>query len=149
MPEARQLNFLEKLAADKSELQAVQLAKARASLNQAEDQLVLLKRYESGYHDQLTDKLEDAVTVDTLRGHHRFMQNVANAIRQQELEVARRRANCEAVQRVWQETERRRQGFRVMAEQADRVERRKDERRLQKTSDEFASRNIAQSHSGS
>ena len=149
MPEARQIVFLEKLAADKSEAQAVQLAKARAALHQAEDQLALLKRYESGYHDQLSEKFEEAVSVDTLRGHHRFMQNVANAIRQQELEVARRRTNCEAAQRVWQETERRRQGFRVMAEQADRVERRKDERRLQKTSDEFASRKLASSHFGS
>jgi flagellar FliJ protein len=149
MPDTRQLNFLEKLAADKSEAQAIQLAKARAALNQAEDQLDLLKRYESGYHVQLSDKLEDAVTVDTLRGHHRFMQNVANAVRQQELEVARRRANCEAVQRVWQETERRRQGFRVMAEHADRLERRKEDRQLQKASDEFASRRVASSHPGS
>lgn len=149
MPEARQLVFLEKLTAEKSELQAVQLAKARAALNQAEDQLAQLKRYEAGYHDQLTDKFDNAMAADTIRGHHRFMHNVANAIRQQEVEVARRRANCEAVQRIWQETERRRQGFRVMAEQADRVERWKDERRLQKTSDEFASRKTAQSLVGS
>jgi len=148
VPEPRQLEFLEKLAAEKSDVQAAQLARARAVLAQAEEKLAQLQRYEAGYHQQLSDKLGNALTIDALRGHHRFMQNVALAVRQQEVEVARRRANADAVYRVWQETERRRQGFRVMAEKAVRIERQNDERRLQKTTDEFASRNSLQNDIG-
>ena len=148
MPEARQLTFLEKLEAEKSEAHAVQLAKARQALTAAEGQLEQLRRYEAGYHTQLSDKLGNAVAIDMLRGHHRFMQNVANAIRQQEVEVARRRANADAIQRVWQQIEQRRQAFRVMAEKAARTARAGEHRRLQKTSDEFASRKLIQTHIG-
>ena len=141
MPESRQLEFLEKLAADKSDAQAAQLARARRSLAEAEAKLDQLERYESGYHTQLGAKLGGAVQIDTLRGHHRFMQNVALAVRQQQVEVARRRANVDAIHRLWQEAERRRQGFRVMAAKAVRVEHQNDERRQQKNNDEFATRN--------
>jgi flagellar export protein FliJ len=148
MPEAKQLTFLEKLAAEKAEAQAVQLAKARRALTAAEDQLAQLQRYEAGYHTQLGEKLETSVPIDTLRGHHRFMHNVAHAVRQQEVEVARRRAYVDAVQRVWQETERRRQGFRVLADKVVKSERREDARRLQKTDDEFNTRTLLQSNVG-
>ena len=148
MPEPRQLEFLEKLAADRSDVQAAQLARARHALADAESKLQQLQRYESGYHTQLGARLAAPVEIDTLRGHHRFMQNVALAVRQQEIEVARRRANVDAVHRVWQETERRRQGFRVMAEKAVRIEHRNDERKLQKNNDEFAARNAQLNDSG-
>ncbi len=148
MAEARQLTFLEKLEADKSDAQAVALAKARQALNAAEAQLAQLKAYESSYHGQLSDKLEDAITVDLLRGHHRFMQNIAQAVRQQEVEVARRRANADALQRVWQEIERRRQAFRVLAEKAALASRRGEDRRIQKSSDEFAARGLLRSNIG-
>ena len=148
MPEPRQLTFLENLAAEKSEVQAVQLAKARQALNAAEEQLLQLQRYEAGYNQQLGDKLERAMTIDALRGHHRFMQNVANAVRQQELEVARRRAYADAVERVWQETERRRQGFRVMSDKIAESERIAESRRQQKNNDEFSARKLLQSNIG-
>lgn len=143
MPDPRQLGFLEKLSAEKAEAQAIQLARARASLAQAEEQLGMLRRYEGGYHVQLEAKFASAISADTLTGHHRFMKNVASAVRQQETEVARRAAMVEAVQRLWQESERRRQGFRIMAEKATSVARLAEERRLQKSSDEFAARRPA------
>ena len=148
MPDSRQLQFLEKLEADKSDAQAVHLSKARQALTAAEAQLAQLKAYESGYHTQLSDKLEVAVTIDTLRGHHRFMQNIAHAVRQQEVEVARRRANADAIQHVWQQIEQRRRAFRTMADKAVSVARREEDRRLQKSNDEFASRKLAQSNIG-
>lgn len=148
MPEARQLTFLEKLEAEKSDTHAVQLAKARQALNTAEAQLSQLKTYEAGYHGQLSDKLGASMTVDMLRGHHRFMANIALAVRQQELEVARRRANVDAIHRVWQEIERRRQGFRVMADKVERASRRVEDRRVQKSSDEFAARRLLRSNIG-
>jgi flagellar protein FliJ len=148
MPEPRQLTFLAKLEGDKSDAHAAQLAKARQALTTAEAQLAQLKDYEAGYHTQLTGKLERAVTVDVLRGHHRFMQNIAQAVRQQETEVARRRANVDAIHRVWQEVERRRQAFSIMADKAASVVRQDENRRLQKTSDEFASRNLLRSNIG-
>lgn len=148
MPESRQLDFLEKLAAEKSDAQAVHLAKARAALQQAEDQLAQLQRYEAGYQTQLGVKLGVAMTADALRGHHRFMRNVSVAVHQQELEVARRRANADAIQRVWQDFERRRQGFKVMASKANTLVRRTEERRLQKASDEFAMRRNPEANAG-
>lgn len=143
MPDPRQLAFLEKLAAEKAEAQAIQLARARAALVQAEQQCEMLRRYEGGYHVQLEARFADAITADTLTGHHRFMKNVANAVRQQEAEVGRRAAMVDALQQAWQDSERRRQGFRVMADKAADVVRLADERRLQKTNDEFAARRPA------
>ena len=57
MPERRQLAFLESLAAERCEAQAVQLARARQALDAADKQLTVLRNYESGYHTQLGDKL--------------------------------------------------------------------------------------------
>ena len=148
MPEPKQLTFLEKLAADKSDTHAIALAKARQALRMADEQLVQLQRYEKSYNDQLGERLENALSIDALRGHHRFMQNIANAVRQQDLEVARRRAYADAMERVWQESERRRQGFRVLAGKAAEVERRADERREQKTNDEISARKLLQSNLG-
>ena len=148
MPEPKQLTFLEKLAADKSDVHAVALAKARQALRAAEEQLVQLQRYERSYNDQLGERLENALSIDALRGHHRFMQNIANAVRQQDLEVARRRAYADAMERVWQESERRRQGFRVLAEKAAEAERRADTKRQQKANDEFSARKLLQTHLG-
>jgi flagellar FliJ protein len=109
---------------------------------------VQLRTYESSYHAQLAGKLRHAVFVETLRGHHRFMQNISHAIRQQEVEVARRQTAVETIRRVWQEVERRRQGFRVMADKAAQVARRVEERRSQKLSDEASSRQVARNHFG-
>ena len=148
MPAPKQLTFLEHLAAEKSDAQAVQLAAARRALAAAEAQLDQLRRYEGGYNDQLGDKLERSMTIDALRGHHRFMQNVASAVRQQELEVARRKAYADAIERVWRETERRRQGFRVMASKAAASTRQADSRREQKTMDEFAGRKLQETNVG-
>ena len=148
MPEPKQLTFLEKLAADKSDTHAIALAKARQALRMADEQLVQLQRYEKSYNDQLGERLENALSIDALRGHHRFMQNIANAVRQQDLEVARRRAYADAMERVWQESERRRQGCRVLAGKAAEVERRADERREQKTNDEISARKLLQSNLG-
>lgn len=146
--DARQLAFLQGLAAERSDAQAVQLARARQSLAQAEGQLDQLKRYESGYHTQLGTRLDSAVEIETLRGHHRFMQNVGHAVRQQELEVARRSANVDAIQRAWQDSERRRQGFQVLVAKAATTVQRADDRRQQKSSDEFAMRRLARTDIG-
>ena len=148
MPEPRQLAFLENLAAEKSEVQAVQLARARQALKAAETQLAQLQQYEESYNAQLGNRLEAAIAVDALRGHHRFMQNVAHAVRQQEIEVARRRAYADAIERVWQETERRRQGFRVLNDHASAQLRRAESRQQQKANDEFAARNLLNSNVG-
>jgi flagellar protein FliJ len=148
MPDTRQLQFLEKIEGDKSDAQAALLAKARMALTAAEAQLAQLKRYEDGYNDQMTAKLGHAISIDALRGHHRFMNNIAQAVRAQDLEVARRRANADAIERVWREFERRRQAFRLMAEKAARDERLLEDRRQQKLSDEFASRRLAHTQSG-
>ncbi len=148
MPERKQLAFLESLAAERSDAQAAQLAKARQALAAAEEQLLLLQRYESGYHVQLGEKLDVAVAIETLRGHHGFMQNVAHAVRQQALEVTRRRANADAIERVWQDSERRRQGFGVMVTKATAAVRGAEARLQQKHSDEFATRRHLQSNIG-
>jgi len=148
MPAAKQLTFLENLAAEKADAHALQLAKARQALRAAEDQLAQLQQYEKAYSAQLGEKLEASMAIDALRGHHRFMQNVAQAVRQQELEVARRRAYADAIERVWQETERRRQGFRVMSNKATAAVRIADARRQQKTDDEFSTRKLQQSNIG-
>ncbi len=148
MPEPKQLTFLEKLAADKSDVHAVALAKARHALRAAEEQLVQLRRYERSYNDQLGERLESALSIEALRGHHRFMQNIANAVQQQDLEVARRLAYANAMERVWQESERRRQGFRVMADKAAEAERRADARKQQKQNDEFSARKLLQTNLG-
>lgn len=148
MPEPKQLNFLENLAAEKADAQALQLAKARRAVSAAEEQLEQLQRYEAGYNSQLGEKLEASMAIDALRGHHRFMQNVAHAVRQQTLEVARRRAHADGIERLWQESERRRQGFRVMAGKLTAQAQLVATRRQQKDNDEFASRKMSQSHVG-
>lgn len=142
MPEPKRLTLLESLAAEMSDAQAVELAHAREALNAAEEQLRLLRCYEAGYHDQLGDQLGRAMAIDALRGHHRFMQDVGHAVRQQELEVARRRASADASERVWQDAERRRQGFRVMAHRAAALDRLAESRRQQKHNDEFSARKL-------
>lgn len=148
MPDRKQLTCLENLAAEKSEVQAMQLASARKTLDAALKQLEQLQQYESGYTNQLGERLEAAMTIDALRGHQRFLLNVASAVRQQELEVAKRQAHVVAVERVWQETERRRQGFRVLATKVTEAARAVESRRQQKNNDEFAARAMYRTNIG-
>ena len=148
MPEPKQLTFLEKLAADKCDEQAIQLAKARRAVTAAEQQLAQLQQYEGNYNVQLGAKLEASLGIDALRGHHKFMRNVAHAVRQQELEVARRRAFADAIERVWRETERRRQGFKVMSNKLSAQASLAQTRRQQKMNDEFAIRKMSQTNVG-
>jgi flagellar export protein FliJ len=140
MPDPRQLGFLENLAAERSEALAVQLAKARQALGAAEQQLAMLEQYAGGYRTQLGAKLEATLGIEALRGHQRFAHNIQQAIRQQELEVARRRVQADAAERAWQDSERRRQGFRVMGTQLATRTRRAADRVAQKQSDEFSTR---------
>jgi flagellar FliJ protein len=148
MPDPKQLTFLENRAAEKSEVQAVQLASARKALDAATKQLAQLQQYESGYTNQLGERLGASMTIDALRGHQRFLLNVASAVRQQELEVAKRRAYVLAIERVWQETERRRQGFRVLATKVTDAARLVETRRQQKSNDEFAARAMYRTNIG-
>lgn len=140
MPDPRQLGFLENLAAERSEALAIQLAKARQALHAADQQLAMLEQYAGGYRTQLGTKLEASLEIEALRGHQRFMQNIQQAIRQQELEVARRRVQADACERAWQDSERRRQGFHVLGTKLATRARRTADLADQKLSDEFASR---------
>ncbi len=148
MPDRKQLAFLENLAAEQSDAQAVQLSKARQALEAAEKQLAMLRRYQGGYRAQIGEKLEASIGIESLRGHQRFLQNIEKAVHQQELEVARRRTHVDAVERAWRESERRRQGFRVLGTKLARHAQRAHDRHLQKQNDEFAARNLQRSSIG-
>lgn len=142
MPDRRQLDLLANLAAEKSDAHAVQLAKARTALTAAEKQHTMLVEYRDAYRTQICDRLEASVSIEVLRGHQRFLANVEQAVCQQDLEVARRRAQADAVERAWQDSERRRHGFQVMGTRLDMREQRDRDRASQKQSDELAARRL-------
>jgi flagellar FliJ protein len=140
MIDAEQLKLLQRLAKERDEAALRQLARARAALHNAEQQLSLLSRYGTDYHDRLGDQVSSGMDGDTLRNYQAFMHNVGNAIDQQQGEVERRLAATRAAEQVWQESQRQLKSFETLATRGEQRARTASRRNDQREDDEFAAR---------
>ncbi len=140
MIDSEQLKLLQKLAAERDELAARQLARAHESLQNAQQQLAVLARYAGDYHQRLGQEVSGGLASETLRNYQAFMQNVSSAITQQEHEVDRRKHAVRAAEVAWHETQRQLKSFSTLAARGAQRARSEANRRQQRQDDEFAAR---------
>ena len=132
--------FLLQLAVDEREeaAKALQLAQsdwlaARAKLEQIDD-------YRNEYRQRLTSGGQQGMTITQWRDYQLFLGKLDAAAEQQQQDVARREAMYQQALVVWQEGEKKVNGFEALKERHIANEQRRELVREQKMLDEFNSR---------
>jgi flagellar protein FliJ len=138
--EAEQLKLLQRLAKERDDAALQQLARARAALHSAQQQLTVLSRYGTDYHERLGSQVSGGMEGDALRNYQAFMHNVNLAISQQQCEVDKRQQAARAAEQQWHESQRQLKSFQTLAQRTQDRLRIEANRKDQRQDDEFAAR---------
>lgn len=133
------LQQLEKLAEDKSEGAARLLARFKLAWQEAQDKLDLLQGYRAEYGQRMRQPDGQAFSIQQLRDFQAFIAKLEVAIEAQMKEVASARQQWERAQAEWGEREREANAYRTLRQRHEQTERKAEEKRDQRTQDEFAS----------
>lgn len=119
---------------------AQSLAAQQRRVSDAEAKLLELERYRGEYEQGLTQRAGAGIGVAQLRDYQAFLGRLGEAIRQQQAVVQRACAERDAEQLRWQQAARRVKAIDHLAEQWLTEERRAEDRRDQRDTDERAQR---------
>jgi flagellar protein FliJ len=146
MTRSKRMEPIKQLASDREREAATQVDLARRALDDHERQLVQLRQYRAEYAERVSKGA--APDVARLQNYHAFLGRLSDAIAQQERTVADALAALERATDTWRER-------RIEAASIGRAvakiatgERRVEDRRLQRESDERALQNVYRSRDG-
>lgn len=103
-------------------------------------QLEALRIYRSDYERQFAARSGAGMPIHLLCDYHGFLGKMEEAVRHQEVIVEQARASLKRGQEQWAELRRKVQAYETMAARHAARERLKEDRRDQRSMDEFASR---------
>ncbi|WP_374336006.1 flagellar export protein FliJ [Leeia sp.] len=133
------LRLLE-LAREQREEAARGLQASQARVQAAEQQLATLQQYRQDYQQRLGGQQQQGMAVTQWRDYLLFLGKLDTAIAQQQQECERCEQLRDAAREQWLEREQKVQAFEALQQRHDQAELRKEARREQKQTDEFASR---------
>jgi flagellar protein FliJ len=146
MTRSKRMEPIKELAADREREAATQVELARRALDDHERQLGQLRQYRAEYAERVAK--DAAPDVVRLQNFHAFLGRLSDAIAQQERTVADALAALERATDAWRER-------RIEAASIGRAvakiatgERRVEDRRAQRESDERALQNVNRSRNG-
>ena len=113
-------------------------AQARQQLVEAEAKLAELARYRGDYHLGFQKEAAGGASGLRLRDFRLFLARLDEALRQQELIVARARSELETQTRLWHESLRRAKALGIVVDKWRGEERRAADRQEQRATDEHA-----------
>lgn len=119
---------------------AQSLAACERRVIEGETKLQELTRYRGEYEQQLTERAGNGIGVTELRDYQAFLARLTEAMRQQQSVVHRLRADCEAERLRWQDAARRAKALDHVVTRWQTEERRVDDVREQRETDERAQR---------
>ncbi len=142
------IHTLMELAGKEADKLAERLGLAIRNHQENEQKLAVLQQY----HDDYTQRYEQGLTTGLSIGEHQnfriFLAKLDDAIIGQRAIVQQTQAAIETERRAWQAAERKRMSFDTLGQRAAQQMQQASQRRDQKSSDEFASRKLAnKSHS--
>jgi flagellar protein FliJ len=135
---AEQLRPVQQRMDDAERELAAALAAARQRRIDAEARLAELQRYETDYHESFKRQAAEGLGSVALRDYRVFLGRLAEAVRQQQLVVLRAGEDEQAATRTWQDAARRAKGLTAVVARWQGEERRVQDRRDQRDTDERA-----------
>lgn len=140
MPRRFPLEPLHTLASERLEEATRRLAQLKSQLQDAEAKLAQLQGFQEEYRARLGQAVAQGMPMARVRDFHVFLQKIESAIRQQQLEVERRRQEWERGQEAWLEERRRLKTYDVLKARHAQVEAVRAARQEQREQDDHARR---------
>jgi flagellar protein FliJ len=134
------LETLIELATNQTDEAAKRLGHAIRACEDTEQKLALLLQYREDYDMRFKAGMAAGISAAGYRNFQLFLEKLDTAIagQQQIVQDAKRRINDE--RGAWQSCERKRMSFDTLATRAQQAEQRKENKRDQKLTDEYATR---------
>ena len=146
MTRSKRLEPIKQLAGDREREAATQVDLARRALDDHERQLVQLKHYRAEYAERVSKAA--APDVARLQNFHAFLGRLGDAISQQERTVVDALAALERATDTWRERRIEAASIGRAAANIASGERKIDDRRLQRETDDRALQNVNRSRDG-
>ena len=143
MSRADQLDLVQQVATRTERERAERLAEAERNAIEAEQKLVALERYRNEYEEQLAQRGAGGVDISGVREFQAFLARLGEALVSQRQVLAAARATREQMLNSWREAAQRAQVVQTLADRWQTEERREEDRRDQRESDELAQRGVA------
>jgi flagellar FliJ protein len=140
MTRSKRMEPIKQLAGDREREAATQVDLARRALDDQERQLLQLRQYRAEYAERVASG--GAADVARLQNYHAFLGRLSGAIAQQERTVAEALAALERATDVWRERRIEAASIGRAAAKIATGERRVEERRAQRETDERALQNV-------
>lgn len=119
------------------------MGEARKLVDQQREQVENLNRYQQEYRQQIRDSQQGVVQVSRLQAWQAFIAQLDQVIRQQQVQLEQAEKVFEARKQEWQQAWERRRGMEKYIDTCRQQERREQDLREQKLSDEAAGRAFA------
>lgn len=137
------LQPLHDLATDRLEAATRRLAQLKKCWEAEEEKLVQLRGFREEYRQRLGHAISAGLDMSRMRDFHAFIGKIETAIGQQNIEIARCKAEWEEGQRAWLEERRKLKTYDVLKERHVRTERSREDRIEQREQDEHARKTAA------
>ena len=142
MSRAKRLEPVQEVVGDAERRLAQSVGAFDRRVREAEAKLQELERYRLEYERQFTQRAGQGISAPGLRDYQAFLARLNEAVKQQQTIVQRAAAERDAERLRWQQAARRAKALDHVVDQWQADERRADDRREQKDSDERAQRKV-------
>jgi len=138
MTRTQRIRPVQRIVDDRERELAKAVALARQKVAEAEAKLVELGRYREDYHRGFQKEASAGASGLRLRDFRLFLARLDDAIRQQELVIARAKSEQDNQMRLWMESQRKAKALGIVVDKWRGDERRAAERQDQRETDERA-----------
>jgi flagellar protein FliJ len=128
------------LAQDEVDAAAQRLGRVQREKSEIEKQLEALITYRAEYHTRFTESARLGMAAGNVRNFQAFIDTLDSAIEQQRRLLEQANARLEAAKPEWQRSKQKLGSYEVLQTRQDDVAARKEARREQRDSDEYAAR---------
>jgi flagellar FliJ protein len=136
MVPSKRLKPVQRVAETRERTAAKELGDSRRHMRAQEERLDELHRYHREYLERFHVSAQSGMTATQLQEYRAFLTKLERAIREQESVVAESRNQCSQHQENWQQKHVRTQALGKVMERYQREERKQEDVREQKESDE-------------
>lgn len=140
MSRAKRIEPVQDIAEDREKKLAVSLVAFERRVSEAETKQQELERYRLEYQQQYAQRAGKGMGVAELRDYQAFLARLNEAVKQQQAVVQRARAERDAERTRWQEAARKAKALDHVIDKWNAEERRVQDRREQRESDERGQR---------
>lgn len=145
MKRAKRLEPVQQIVDDAQRRLAMSVAAFEKRVLEGEAKLLELQRYKGEYEQQFSQRAGRGMGATDLRDYQAFLARLSEAIKQQQVLVARARSEHQAERVKWQEALKRSKALGHVVERWQAEERHMNDRRDQRESDERAQRKFDRS----